>query len=421
MSAAACAVVAALSVWECALAPAPAATGALARTELRFPEQNPTVEAKVGGDGRVTLREENISWDFVHGAYSAKIALDGNFAKGSNGGDLYMNRDSDHSRLVATNWPGLVEIRADENLRTHAFGRGMPDVLFNRPVFGNASLAFTQGPFWRSFPRALTTIERRRLPLMQKMYLSNQIWVFPAVDDFNFVNTNLYGDVFASVTPYWISTEGRSWSDQYYLKAALEASRSFKPETKKEIVRRGLLAPTVQSLLRKSLKKVSGEEGYLSPAAHPTAMPPNALDMRRLKEAAAAMEPDGIPPVVAVSIIGRKPSSEPPAPEVMYVTPFASSFVLRAPDEERSFTLVASGADEYAFRIVHDDFGAARIENAEGCVARVLVRRSRMTSVNRVDVAVFGKTRSSGWGAPSFVSFAVVEPVVKYSDPAIAR
>ena len=35
------------------------------------------------------------------------------------------------------------------------------------------------------------------------------------------------------------------------------------------------------------------------------------------------------------------------------------------------------------------------------------------------DVAVFAKNAKSGWGAPSFVSFAVVDPAAPYSDPVL--
>ena len=374
-------------------------------------------EGKAGE--RIEIGEKNLLWDFDSAAFSARLRLDAAGDAGGNAGDLYMNLDEGHSRPVATNWPGLSEVTLGEEVRRRGVGLNFPGMIFPHPVFGNASRAFTKGPFWRSIPRALATTESRRLRTIQKLYLSNQIWVFPAVDDFNFTNTNLYGDVFASVTPYWITVRGRSWSDQYYLRAALEISRSLPVATKREIVRRGVLAGVVQTILRKSLKGVATEDDYLSPKAHPTAMPPGGLDMERLKALASGMGVSDIPPLVAVFARTQRLAKEPAWPEATYITPFASAFVLRADETERTFMLSATGAHEYAFRIVHDDFGAARIVESTGASARIVIDKTRMTPVNRVDVAVFGRTALSGWGPPSFVSFAVVDPSARYSDPAL--
>ena len=375
------------------------------------------VPAKGKTGGKIVVGGRNLAWDFDNAAFDARMSLE--IGDGGNAGDLYMNRDMGHSMLVVTNWPGLSQVVLDKDAMDRGIGVDFPNMVFPYPVFGNASRAFTQGPFWRSIPRALMTTDAGRLRTMQKLYLSNQVWVFPATDDFNFTNTNLYGDVFASVAPYWIVVRGRSWSDQYYLKAALEISRSLPRSTKREIVSRGLLAGVVQTVLRKSLKNVKTADDYLSPKAHPTAMPPGGLDMERLKTLARSMKVSDIPPLVVVSARPAGRIKSPPRPEPTYITPFASAFVLRADENERAFDLVASGAAEYAFRIVHDDFGAAKIEYSNGRLASVKIDKTRMTPVNRVDVAVFGRTPTSDWGPPSYVSFSVVDPDAKYSDPAL--
>lgn len=375
------------------------------------------IAAKGKTGDRIVIGERNLLWDFDAAAFNVRMSLE--IGEGGNAGDLYMNRDLGHSMPVVTNWPGLTQVALDKDAMDRGAGVDFPNMIFPYPLFGNASRAFTRGPYWRSIPRALMTTDTRHLRSMQRLYLSNQVWVFPATDDFNFTSTNLYGDVFASVAPYWIVTRGRSWSDQYYLRAALEISRSLPPATKREIVSRGLLAGVVQTILRKSLKGVKTSEDYLSPKAHPTAMPPGGLDMDRLKSLSRSMKVSDIPPLVAVSArpMGR---FEPPRwPEPTYVTPFATAFVLRADENERTFDLTASGAAEYAFRIVHDDFGAAKIEYSSGRLASVKIDKTRMTPVNRVDVAVFGRTPTSDWGPPSFVSFSVVDPGARYSDPAL--
>ena len=377
-----------------------------------------TVSA-IGPVGRtLTLGEQNFGWDFDTGVFLARVQL-ASGAKGANAGDLYMNRDGDHSRCVVTNWPGLTEVRLDKEGRARGMQLDFPNMLFPYPLFGNASRGFTQGRYWRSIPRALVTNESRRLGAMAKFYLSNQIWVYPAVNDVNF-STNFYGDVFASVTPYWITTKGISWSDQYYLRAALEVSRSIRPEVKKDIVARGLLAPTVQALVRKSLKGVTSEEDYLTPVAHPTAMPPGGLDLKRLKSLAAALKADEVPPLARIAAVAPEKVDYPGSfPELTYTSPFAWAFVLRAEAPRRSFIVKVDGGDEYAFAAVHDEKGAAKVERLAPDTAKITIDRTLLTPTNRVDFAMFARTGSSGWGAPSFISFAVMDSSYPYSDPVL--
>ena len=42
-----------------------------------------------------------------------------------------------------------------------------------------------------------------------------------------------------------------------------------------------------------------------------------------------------------------------------------------------------------------------------------------MSVTNRIDIGVFGRNADTGWGAPSYVSFAVVDPSAPYSDPVL--
>lgn len=380
--------------------------------------------AATGVFGRsVALGAQNFGWNFDYGCFEAKLQLVAGSA-GGNVGDLYMNRDHLHSPngrqaldAFLADYPGLTCVTLDREGRERGMDLDVPNMLFPYPVFGNCSRAMVSGPYWRSHPRSLMTTSLWRLKTMAKFYLSNQIWVFPSNADTPPVGTN--GDVFASVAPYWLTTAGRSWSDQHYLRAALEASRSMDKAAKEEAVKRGLLAPTIQMLIRKSLVSVTNETDYLGPKAHPTALPPGGVDFARLRGGAAALKAGAIPPLAVVTVDADPPSAKPTWPELTYATGFAWAFVLRAEDPVRTFTLTARGSDEYAFAVVHDDLGAASLERLAPSRARVTVDRRRMSVTNRVDVAVFGKSAVSAWGAPSYVSFAVVDPSAPYSDPAL--
>lgn len=362
----------------------------------------------------VVLGAHNLSWNFEVGCFEARLSLSP--ATGGNAGDLYMNRDAGHSVLSVQNFPGLTTIRLDEEGRTKKMDVDLPNMLFPYPVFGNCSRGYVKGLFWRSIPRAAMTTQSPYLPTLAKLYLSNQIWVLPAVNDYP--PQGEFGDVFASVMPYMIVTQGRSWSDQPYLAAALEVSRQLPAETKAEVVKQGLLAPVIQALIRKSLKGVTNEVAYLTAAAHPTCMPAGGLDLARLRQLAGEMTVDAIPPVARISgvVIGQKEVYK-GLPEITYATPCAWAFVLRSPETNRLFRVQATGGTELAFAIVHDEKNLASLKQISPTVAEITIHRAEMTPTNRIDLAIFARTEKSLWGAPSFVSFAVVDPKAPYSDP----
>ena len=365
----------------------------------------------------IVLGEQNLGWNFDIGCFEAKMRLVTG-SSGGNVGDLYMNRDNRHSQLNLADYPGITEVRLDAQGRTNGMDRSFPNMLFPYPAFGNASLAMTAGPYWRSLPRAMMTTESRLLGRMVKLYLGNQTWVFPSHADTAPVGTN--GDVFASITPYWMTTAGRSWSDQPYLRAALEASRSLNPRVKAEVVRRGLLAPTIQTLIRKSLKGVTNEVDYLSAKAHPTALPPNGLDLARLRDAAKAMTVETIPPLAVVSVEASPVRQRLTVPELTYMSPFAWAFVLRADEPVRQFTITARGAETFAAAVTHGDGGGSvRVSTVKPNVFRVTIDKSILSPTNRVDITVVGRSGKTGWGAPSYVSFARMDPSAPYSDPAL--
>ena len=375
-----------------------------------------TVEATGVFGKTVALGEQNLGWDFESGSFVARLKLVAG-SSGGNIGDLYMNRDGRHAMLDVTNYPGITVVQLDEEGRKRRMDMSLPNVLFPYPTFGNASLAITQGPFRRSLPRALMTTEATQLNRMAKYYLSNQTWVFPSVFDTAPVGTN--GDLFASITPYWLTTAGRSWSDLPYLRAALTASRSLDPQVKAAVVRRQLLAPTVQTLIRKSLKGVRTEEDYLTAKAHPTALPPNGVEMSRLTAAAKALTPSSVPPLVPLAVAMAPVREKPVHPELTYASAFAWAFVLRAEEERREFLVTARGAKEYAFVQTHGKDVDVKIERVRPDAAKVTIDRRGLNPTNRVDIMVCGRNPGTGWGAPSYVSFARMNPDDPSSDPAL--
>ena len=366
----------------------------------------------------LALGEQNLGWDFDSGCFVAGMSFSST-TNGASAGDLYFNRDGGHSVIRAADFPGLTSVGFDQEGRARQADLNAPNTIFPFPVFGNCSRAMLDPRFWRSIPRAILTADPLALGRCMKLYLSNQTWVFPSNADTAPVGTN--GDVFASIAPCWIVTAGRSYSDLPYLRAALAASGAFRPETKRAAVAKGLLAPTIQTLIRKSLPGVGGEDGYLAPAAHPTAFPPGGANRAAVAAAAAAMTAEAIPPVVMVAVRDeRPPARRTLRPEQTYATPFAWAFVLRAPEETRTFTISARGAEEFAFVQTHGTPGSARVERIDASTARVTVSRRALSPTNRVDVTVVGRNSGTGWGAPSYVCFSRLDPSAPYSDPVLA-
>lgn len=363
--------------------------------------------------GSVALGEQNFRWDFENGLLIADLKLES--GNGASSGDLYMNRDDGHSFLKVADFPGITVVKLDHEGHHRKLDLDIPNVLFPYPLFGNASRAFEEAKYWRSLPRMMMTRDAWMMKAFLKLYLSNQFWVFPAHQDCPPVGK--FGDVFSSICPYFLVTAGSSFTDMPYLRGALEASRSFPKETKDELVKRGMLTPVIMTLIRKSLKSVTNEVDYLSVKAHPTALPAGALDAGRLKKSAAAFKPSEIPPLAPVSVLAVPPEDSPKYPEPTYVSPFASAFVLRSDDKVRRFRFVARGAEEYAYSVLRGR-NAAELRQS-GPVADLKLDKSMMSVSNRVDIAVFGRNKETGWGAPSYISFAVVDPSAPYSDPVL--
>ena len=364
----------------------------------------------------IALGEQNMGWDFDAGCFVAHLKL-AQASAGGNVGDLYMNRDRQHALLNVGGYPGLTVVSLDKGGRDRRLDVDMPNVLFPYPVFGNCSRALLDSLYWRSIPRQMMTTDSAELNRMARFYLSNQTWVFPANADYPPVGTN--GDVFASITPYWMTTAGRSWSDLPYLRLALEVSRSLKPDVKKEIVRRGLLAPTIQVLIRKSFHSVTNEADYLGARAHPTAFPSGGVNKSRLVAAAKALTADAIPPLAVVSVSADQPAEPAKFPELTYATGFAWAYVLRSDAWTRTFVISAKGASEFAFVQTHGSGVDVKVEKEAPDRAKVTIDRHGMLPTNRVDIAVFGRNPGTGWGNPSYVSFARMDPSAPYSDPVL--
>lgn len=414
--------------------------------------------------GTLTLTETNLVWDFESGLYQASVKLQGANAPSplagrygaqrpdaperpylaawlsegtaaGNGGDLYVNLDRKHANLNTADFPLLTRVDYCDDARKANIDVNHPLTLFpGRFTLVNASRAQVGSPFWRSLARASMT-DSRLAQRMHTLYLNNQLTFFPANKDFGVPEI---GDVFPAAAPFQFVSQGASWSDLPFLRAAFAATAALRPDTKEAILSRRLGGPTLQWLLRRAT--VASDEAYLTAQAHPSAFAPKSLDAKALVQHAHALKPDDIPPAALLTPVSSRlfPVQMPVAgadyadalSEFLYITPSACCIVLRGTAALRTFLFTADSFPEkddavtYAWRVVNGDAGAVKIEQALGektrdparGLAQITIDRSRLLS--RVDIAVFARRANTAYGAPSFISFFPIPSEKRVYDEA---
>ena len=377
--------------------------------DLPVPGRPRPAKARLTQGTRLVLTARNLLWDFDRGIYTALFSfLRGNgesaearaaqyagpapellktwLADGTaagNGGDIYINRDRDHSRIKIADFPLLSELRFEAEAKKKNVDKAIPNTLYpGSAVVGNASLAIVTTNETCSLVRHATGSPAEMLSL-QQCYADNQFWVFPAHKDYD-PATGL--DLFMGVTPSALMSVGSSGSDRYFVRAALAASAAFSAETKQSLIASKLFAPAMQWLFRRTRKGVASDSDYLSAKAHPTAFDRQSLDVERMVRLAHSLKPHDIPPAAL---------------------PFSAFVPVSAMDLEREldFRFSVFPADiknvSFTWRVVHGD--EKRVKIIPGEDGKVHLSVDCRELAGRIDVACFAKTATSGWGAPSFI------------------
>ena len=137
-------------------------------------------------------------------------------------------------------------------------------------MFGNSSTASGVMPGGSNTRRYYT--RSQGLDLLHRQYRANNLYVYPERRDHDPGHNSSpgYGDLFPTNTPYLITSQGSSGSDQPFLRALPLVLASFRPEVKQRLVRNGLLMPTIQMILRANYPKSIYKNDYLNAASHPS-------------------------------------------------------------------------------------------------------------------------------------------------------
>ena len=212
---------------------------------------------------------------------------------------------------------------------------------------------------------------------------------------------------------------------------------AFQPATRLALEEKGLIAPTVQMILRLSNKNVAKPEDYLTPQAHPTVLDAGQLDVEKMVRTAHAMNAAEIPGLAALTVkeetIGR-PGTDyfSPLPENLFDTPFAIARVARSLDSERRLVISAEASRDpngrpltFHWVLLRGDSSTIRITplNKAGTVAEIIIPHQTRRPIwpgsplesSRVDIGVFTHN-GVHYSAPSFVSIQYLENETRVYD-----
>jgi hypothetical protein len=376
--------------------------------------------------------EEAASGEAVRGNGEARDRVRAWYQAGEAAGnlrDLYDNRDRGHSRIADDGFPqlSLVEYGAEAKWRELEWGT-QTLFLYNAVTLGNASVAATSGPYWRSMARR-AYVDPRAMGALHAQYRMNHLYVYPEHKDHDPGHNGDgggYGDVFCANTPYLVISQGSSGSDSAFLSAFALTLAALRPDTKQALAEKGLLMPTLQMLLRTSNQGIQDHRAYLSGAAHPTVFDGSKLDPLRMVERAHAITPDRLPPLAVLDIVEEDlglPGVDyfhPTPGETLWTTPHAIARVVRSMQYRRRMVLSAKNSLDangrpltYHWAVLRGNPGQIEIRprNDERSEVEIVVSYHERFPVapgarlesNRVDIGAFVHN-GEYYSPPSFIS-----------------
>lgn len=319
-----------------------------------------------------------------------------------NVGDLYDNRDRKHSSIVARRFPQVAFVEYDPQAKALNQDYAFNDkIFFSAPTIGNASLG--EKGLWSIVKSALTN--HRTVALAYLQYRTDHLYVYPSVRDYAWPEYKT--DNFAANTPFVLISKGKSGSDRPFLEAAFIALAALPPQVKDFAKENGLIAPTVQMLLRRSQSQIVTVEDYLGPKAHPVVFYGEKLDTSRIVDLAQSLTLENLPPRVEFTVVNESaPQTADGSSDVLFTTPGAVARVVSAEGGRKSMTVSLANTRvrenariKYHWRVVEGDPSLITItpKNEKNSVAELSFqwhpRKASLSNpevqTDRADVAMF--------------------------------
>lgn len=344
-----------------------------------------------------------------------------------NVGDRYDNRDGGHSMLRLSRYPQIEPVTYTAQQKARRLNWGL---MYGPPhegvAFGNSSTAASDIHHGSNARQAMTN--RLIPPRLYLHYVRSNLYVYPEHRDCDPGRNGRggFGDLFPGNLPYVIVSRGSSGSDQWFLDAVACTLAAFRPETKKKLVRTGLLMPTVQMIFRSCNKGLETPEDYLTGRAHPSAFDGREIDKLAMVRMAHSIRPDEIPPMVLLRMVkdfeGKRGRDwfDNAADEVLYDTPCAIARIGRSTRRVRRMVVsVEAGSDvnhrklTYHWAVLRGDGEQVKIKPLKDdrsvvvlsipfTSSRPIWPGSKITSP-RVDIGAFAHN-GKHYSAPAFVT-----------------
>ena len=176
-------------------------------------------------------------------------------------------------------------------------------------VFGNSSTSAgvnSGGSNVRTY-----YVNPQGLPFLYAEYTHNNIYMYPEHCDHRpgHNGTPNHGDLYPTNTPFLITSQGSSGSDEPFMHAVPYTLAAFRPEVKKKLVESGTLMPTVQMTLRSSNNHLKDPAEYLTGKAHPSVFEGAWVDPLKMVKMANDITLETIPPLVQLKVIEEDPAT----------------------------------------------------------------------------------------------------------------
>lgn len=252
---------------------------------------------------------------------------------------IYDNHDRGHSLPEVGEFPRVSKLQFGDELKKLNLDYGLAGkIILPAIVIGNSSTAINNGKRRRSQPRLAMTTPGGPVRAFLT-YVTNHLYIYPEHRDHD------KADLFPANWPYMVITQGSSRSDKPFIRAMLLAVAAFSPDTQKVLQDKNLIAPTLQMVLRRSLKPVYTRQAYLSGIAHPTVFSRKELAPERMVTLASSIQPDQIPPMVYIGVEQEdfaKQAGLAQLPEILFDTPSAIARSWRGLQYTKTMTVSAS-------------------------------------------------------------------------------
>jgi hypothetical protein len=221
-----------------------------------------------------------------------------------NVGDYYDNRDGGHSDLNTEPYPQLQRIVYTKDDIDKRRNWAMAVTLRPSVTFGNSSTS--AGPTQGGSNVRSYYCNPNGLPFLYRQYRANNVYIYPEHRDHDPGHNGKgdgYGDLYPANSPYLITSQGSSGSDQPFMQALPVTLAAFRPDVKTKLIQTGLLMPTIQMIFRTSNRHLAKPEEYLTGKAHPSVFEGSWVDSLRMARTAHDILLDDIPPMVQMKVV----------------------------------------------------------------------------------------------------------------------